>query len=196
MRRMKINDALLLALLLAVGFASSIFVNHEGDLFAFRRIAYYAAVFYIGILMDGIELKKANILTAILTVISVTLTGIFWDSGKEIYHIPIVNLITAIGFSLIIVIVFQKISDNVDLKLIPYIGKYSLDVYLLHIFFAAGGRMIINKLSGISVWICVPGLFIIALFLPLLAGIISRRIGVYDLFFKPYAFFVNLKKIG
>lgn len=190
--KIKLNDVWIFNILLVLGIIASLFVNQEGHLYIFRRILYYAFIFYIGILLTKIKTRTLYIVSCLLSIVSVNLTVIFWNSNIEIYHIPIVNLVTAIGYSLIIIVLTQIVSDNLDLN--NYIGKNSLDIYLLHVFFAAGGRMVVCKLGNIQPWFSIIFLFFTSLFIPLLIGFLLRKINAYDLIFKPYIFYKKRKR--
>lgn len=192
--KVKVNDVIILVFLFVVGLVASLLVNNEGSLFAFRRIAYYAIIFYLGTFIDKLDKKTINIIAIIFGIVAISLTVLFWNQDDEIYHIPIVNLFTAIGYCIAVIALIRSISDKINLSHLSYVGKNSLDIYLLHVFFAAGGRMVINKIGNIQAWISVIGLFVVALYIPLLIGIVLRKLGLYDIFFKPYIFIEKHKK--
>lgn len=194
-QKIKLNDiwgGVIFGIFSILGIIASLFANHEGDLFIFRRISYYALFFYFGILLTKIEDKVLYTISLVSSVAAVILTAIFWNSNVEIYHIPIVNLVTAIGYCLIVIVLMQMASDH--LSIIGYIGKNSLEIYLLHVFFAAGGRMVISKMGSIPPVFGVVCLFILSLLTPLLIGILLRKINIYDLAFKPYVFVEKARK--
>ncbi len=189
------KDQLLIGLL-GLAVVGALLVNHEGYLFAFRRVAYYALIFYIGIIYGKIKNKKyITYIGSWLLISSIILSILFWNNANEIYHIPVINLITAVGFSLGLIVMFDNLKFTDNFKLMPFIGRNSLDIYLLHVFFAAGSRMIIAKLGIANPSACFISVFLIAIFAPILAGIVGRKFGLYDFFFKPYTFLsrINVK---
>ena len=193
--KLKANNTIIIIALTIISLLASALVNKEGYLFAFRRIGYFGVIFYLGMLLNRDEYKKPLTIAGVaLAIISIILSIVFWNTGQEIYHIPAVNLITAVGFSLGIILIFQLISEKMNFKILTLVGRNSLDVYLLHVFLAAGCRMVISKVHGLSVWMSIITVFVISLFVPILIGIVARKINVYDLFFKPYGFVEKHRK--
>ena len=131
------------------------------------------------------NLKKR--MEIVVGIYSVLLIIIFWNSDLEIYHIPFVNLLVAIGMSVFIICLFNRITTLGSLKFLSVLGKNSLEIYILHVFFTAGSRMVIEKLNLTNVYICILCTLVTSLFLPIVIGLVARKIGVYAWIFKPYS---------
>lgn len=158
-----------------------------GGYFLIRRVMYYSLVFYLGIQISKRLIKYLNQSKSLVCGISGGgLIFLFWESEKEIYHIPIINLITAL---LVCFCVFGFFSSSNLLgksKLLCALGKNSLDIYLLHVFFTAGIRMLVQKLQFTNAVASILLTLIMALFLPVCVGYLLKKIHLYSLFFKPY----------
>ena len=82
-----------------------------------------------------------------------------------------------------IVCLFRK---HVSIVALQRVGKYSLDIYLLHTFITAANRKLLFR-CGID-WF-VPNIvvnFTMGLCLPIIASIILKRLGIYKYIFKPF----------
>ena len=53
--------------------------------------------------------------------------------------------------------------------------------------------MLLARMCWIPIWFGIIGTFVISLFIPLLVGMLARRIGAYDIMFKPY-YFIEKKR--
>lgn len=195
-QRIELRDRTIFIILLIISCCSTFFVENEGFFYVFRRIAYFGVFFFIGILLQEDNYNGGyQKISGVLTIMALILTFVFWSDEKEIYHIPIICLITALGFCFAIMFFFKNISDQLSPGILQIIGKNSLDIYLLHVFWAAGGRIFLRKYGFSNALITTIILFLISLFVPIILGIIARKLHVYDIFFKPYAFiekiFVN-----
>lgn len=156
--------------------------------FFIRRILYYLPVFFLGIMLSKGYLKNLKKrMEIVVGIYSVLLIIIFWNSDLEIYHIPFVNLLVAIGMSVFIICLFNRITTLGSLKFLSVLGKNSLEIYILHVFFTAGSRMVIEKLNLTNVYICILCTLVTSLFLPIVIGLVARKIGVYAWIFKPYS---------
>ena len=156
--------------------------------FMISNVLYYALFFFIGI---SYRRNKQWIigngpLTLILFCASAALCVMFWD--RAINRILIVSIIIALGFSLALWYVFEHIPFLGNCTLFKIVGKHALEIYLIHyvlipgveLFFLAVG---INHLYG-NIFLNL----VISAAAPVLISEICYKMGIHDLFFKPFTY--------
>lgn len=159
-------------------------------LFCIKLILYYSFIFYIGILLEkrlreGKTFKKMETIVILsMGAVSIGLTVLFW--GRKIKDIPIVNLITGLGISFLIVLVFMRVDILHRIKPLNYIGRRSIEIYLIHVFCTVGARPIIRMLGLSNPFLGVAITFLLSIAIPLLIGYVFKRLGLYDFLFRPY----------
>lgn len=192
----------LLVIMTLVGISGSV-LNGDflGGLFCINTTLYYSFIFYIGMflakrLQRDEALKKSETI-AILSVgvISVGLVALFWSNEVKLNQMPVVNLITALGISFLIILLFMRVDFLQNLKILRYIGQHSIEIYVIHVFCTAGVRPIIRRLGISNLYISITVTFMLSVAIPLLIGQISKRLGMYDWVFKPYFAIKRLKDI-
>lgn len=102
----------------------------------------------------------------------------------------ITGFYVALGASLFALHAFAHISflDNAFLNLV---GRYSLEVYLLHPFITAPARLVINKLGGASEFVTLIVSFAAATLIPIAVAWSLKKIGLHDPLFRPVRWFAN-----
>jgi fucose 4-O-acetylase-like acetyltransferase len=85
---------------------------------------------------------------------------------------------------------WKKLSGSPFLQLM---GKYCLELYLLHTFFTAGFRTLLPMVGIVSPWLSVWINFLLSTALSLGLALLSRRVWVLDIVFRPARFVTELK---
>ena len=182
------------AFLFVVSLASG-FVDTSGW-FQIRRIMYYAVFFWLGMkfISDPGFIVFRKPVTAICFVVSAVLAAIWWNRETMICDTPIVSTFVAFGIVLALIRVFSGV-DFLDRGkgLLNYLGKHSLEIYVIHSFLTAGNRVLLPKIGIHGFWLSVVCNLVISTGVSLLISGLFREIGIWDVFFRPYRVLARIK---
>ncbi len=158
------------------------------DWFQVQHILFNGLFFFLGISYINGDLIKlfSPVPAAAVFAFSCVTAALFFNDSRYVYNVPVINTVTAFGISVGLICLFSAVRFFSELKLLPYIGRHCLEVYLLHCFLTAGNRTIFAKLGINNFYISVMLNLLISTSLPLIFGIIADKLGFYELFFKPY----------
>ena len=158
------------------------------DWFQVQHLLFYAVFFYSGFLWMGREVEYSMwqiIISIILTASSVALLVAFWNQNEFICNIPIVSTIVAAGVSISIIKIFKNIKPLSKSRSLNYIGRHSLEIYVIHCFFTAANRVVLVKLGINNVYCSIAINTVISTVIPLIFAYTVGKTGLYDLFFRP-----------
>lgn len=168
-------------------------------LFEVSLVLYYAVFFFLGIIArkspgwvtDNKWVLAASLMVSVLLFIRV------WDKSQTktglINTIPVVSPVIALGLSLTIWYLFTHISCLGSSLLLRYLGRHSLEVYLIHIYFTAGMRVVLRFFDIQSFILSLAATIFTAIVVPLLCSEVLRKLRIYNLFFKPVTFALDLR---
>lgn len=172
------------------------------SLFDISRLMYYSFFFYIGIAYRRYKTesyKYSKVIICGMFLISCVLTAVFWNTAKEsdkyIDSIPIVKMIVAIGTAATIWFLFENIKLLAECKFLKYLGKRSLEIYVIHGFLISGLRPILNMLGVTNVYASIIINLILSILLPILFAEICRCLKIHDLIFKPISW-IKMKRVN
>ncbi len=155
------------------------------------NVLYYSFPFCIGIVDAYIGtkyLKEKKLLFLLCTLMSVGIFVYIVVFGIILYNVPILSFISATFISYSIFYLCRMIFLKLNLKLFQIIGRYSLEIYVLHCFITAGNRVLLPKIGINNFFINVVINLIMAITLPILFSYIAKKIHVYKYIFKPASF--------
>lgn len=130
----------------------AIYLNrqHSPDVFALTSVSRNAVIFMAGIVFSTIALNNTNARS--IGLVS-TITFILLSYTISVAHaIPSNDLWKlSLAFSGLLAVIYtcKIIPDSID-KPLAFIGKYSMIIYLLHILFGSGVRIVLSKGFGID----------------------------------------------
>lgn len=158
-----------------------------------KRIEYYSLFFYLGIsyrrygrwIFDNIWLALAAFGVSTLLIVK------FWQ--ENVSALPIINSITAFGIILVVWYIFQHIKFFERCELLKMIGRYSLEIYVIHGVIVAACRAVVQKIELDNVYIIVIGSFIISTIIPILFSMLCKRLNIHGLLFKPVTYVMNIR---
>lgn len=169
-------------------------------LFDLKRVFFFALFFFLGITLTFLEelaVKTGRetlflFIPAVFFAAAIVLFIVFWDRDVFLHDRFIVNTVIGTGISLGLYYSFKRIRFLGENRFLVWIGKHSLEIYLLHTFILTAVRVLFGRI-GIqnTVFLILSGLCL-GVFLPLLIALIFRKIRIYDLFFSPFVFFRRL----
>lgn len=181
------KDDLLLLLTVAVSLCSIVV---RSRLFEARNLLYYALFFYLGILYCKNRMHPLFSLPAVLTLFALSCVcfAVFWGDSRTLNNIALVNCVTALGFSLVLVQLFEKVGMLANNAVFRLVGKNCLEVYVTHCFLTAGFRAVFPKIGIHHIVVSVLLNAVLSTVIPLAAAAAVRSLGVHDIFFKPYTY--------
>lgn len=128
-----------------------------------------------------------------LMIISMLIcTTYFLFINEYIRTKPLLNCIIAFSLSLMIWKIFENYANRHIIKFFAPIGKYSLEIYLIHSFIISGLKSFMFKIQIDNYYICILICTSFGIFIPILISLIAKKIGIHNFFFKPVHY---LKKV-
>lgn len=165
------------------------YINKNGW-FELQHVLFFSLFFFLGIwIASGTKLiwEKGIVLVSIM--VSFILSVAFFNDETYICSIPLINTIVSFGIVVCLVWLFKNISAIGNSKTLIYLGRHSLEIYLLHCFITAANRSLFVRMNVTNIWIAVITNELCGLILPLLFSYVTRRWGYYNLFFRPINLF-------
>lgn len=151
-------------------------------------IFYYIIFFWTGILFTNF--KGITILNIYLYTISafagLLVLILVLNCEHNIKNIPIVN--TAVALLIVGIIIYYSYSREIRNKYLEYIGKNSLTIYVFHPFFVTACRIVCFKLHIMGITSIVV-MIAIGVCTPLVIVDVSKKLGLYNVLFKPIYLF-------
>ena len=169
-RILRMNQIAVIVVLFIVS-AISGFVNVNGW-FELNHILHDAFFFYLGIMYTERQTRR-----------------FFKPVIIGILFLPIVNTIVATGIVVGIIYLFSHIEIANRKGLYNYLGKHSLEIYVIHCFLTAGNRVLFAKLGIANVYVSIILNMTLSISGSLFFSYITRKLQVYNLFFRPYRLF-------
>lgn len=167
-----------------------------GQFTATAIVAYYL-FFFIGLLISKRKDFDEWIGKPPVIVLNFAI-GIFiglafsYRQGEEIgwSQIPVLGSVMALALSLAFIGLAQKFS----IVVFELLGRYSLEIYLIHCFITAGNRKILPMLGITTFGASFVVNLLMAVTIPVLFSMLLKKIGLYVLMFKPATYFAKLKE--
>ncbi len=185
--KIKINPYLLLGIGLAFNIFSN-FLSNLGTVSELPKILYYFLIFMLGCFWrkrtDFFEKHRKKLY--IFSGCSIVLLAVVWPFSERIDKVPVANIFVAVGISFLFIFLFEKVKALGNNRFLQYCGKRALEIYVIHCFFTAGFRVVLN---GIGITSSVLSLIlntVLSLFLSLAFDWIVKKIKLHSLLFKPY----------
>lgn len=119
--------------------------------FAVSSALYYALFFCIGIkLCEYGEKVPKNYKTLVLVgaTVSIILMVVFWKSEEMYNSIFGVNIVIGAAISLFVIYVFKSNRSLSENKVLTYLGKHSLEIYLVHTYFVTASKIVLSHFIG------------------------------------------------
>lgn len=159
--------------------------------FTASKTLYHALFFFIGI--AGKKYKNWIIgnkqITLVIFLVAVGMGVLVWnkerDTSKYANRIFILSIVVALGVSLALWYIFEHINFIGNRRILRLCGKYSLEIYVIHIFFVFGFRMVFLKANLYNVYISAVLNLFISTTAPVLFSILCKKLKIHGLFFKP-----------
>lgn len=161
------------------------------------RLIYYLLFFYYGYLIQRDEKIKKNILNNKYFVLNLFII-IAWFIAEFKFSILFekINILKPFIIILIINIIFYLtiLFNECNLVVLHYLGKNSLEIYLLHRFFLLVVRHAINWMHIDSMILGLSVITIVGITGPLIISFILKVCGLWEILFSPFCFVKAIKK--
>lgn len=174
--KIKNYEVNLIILLLLKVIASAYDIN----IFILNAIMSWSLYFYIGIVLDRILYKNINLFTLISIYFTLNLASYIWGINNVV-----LDIIIALLGSISVINIFIKLDGKKDKNFFGILGKYTFEIYLLHITIGSGMRIFLTKFGIYNLIIHLILDISLAVIIPILIGIFSKRVQIIDLFFRP-----------
>lgn len=171
--------------------AISIIANIYSNLFDFdtgfpiKLLLYHMLFFEIGVVLKDEFLwrdKKWSWMFCVFSFLLCTYIIVMQFNPRFVFGL---NMIVAIIISMSILILCKKCNDNI---LLEYVGKHSLEIYVLHCFITAANRKIFMFLGLSNIYMHFILNVILAIALPVLFTMFLKKNHLYEFVFKPIKF--------
>ena len=155
--------------------------------FDLKRALYYLLFFYLGIILNKKEeiLEKKRLAFLLFPCI-ILLYIMFWNQKIKLNSILLVS--QALGFtcSLFVFCVFKQYRILGENRFLRFIGRYGLEIYLLHTYILTAFRALLKQLNINSIPIILLVSSLAGVFIPIAIAAISKKLHIYDFLFSPY----------
>lgn len=180
-----------------IGIFAAIFILSQfcsfKPLLIFRE---YGLFFFLGVLAFKLGNKYAfgEYWFYIILAAGITFSVVFWKQGQYLIETAYVRLITGSAFSIFLFFIFGKANCIGNSRILAYLGKHSLEIFLIHQPVVTAMRIAITKI-GISNALlgCVLN-FCISVIIPIAVAVAAKKAGIWELLFRPYSFFIKKKQ--
>lgn len=187
----KVNKYVLVSIFAVLALASQLFTF---PYFEINKLLYYAFFFNMGTFLKSCNLKalKSKILTVVLFFISVTLIVLLWSPERYINSCFAVSIIVALGISFMLWCLFINIGFLGGSNLLQTVGRYCLEIYVIHCVFTAGLRMIFSKVGIENVYVSIILNTVISTIIPMIFSAVCKKLNIHGLLFRPVTYISNL----
>lgn len=170
------------------------------DWFAMHDFLHYALFFYVGAMLqrnqagilDDRKFVVASFLGAMI-LIATTWNSTVITEQIRIDNIPIVSTLVGAGCAMAIWYAFRHVPYLHHNRFFAMIGKYSLEVYVIHCVFTAGFRTVFPRIGITNGYISIALNVVLSTAVPILFSKLCTAFHVHDLFFKPASYFQRAK---
>lgn len=143
----------------------------------FQLMASHVIYFETGIIaaLAAQPFKRMVNLKSVVIVSGIAVVSLFIAGAGHGSSIRMVGAFAGITFCISSSMVLGK--SYFWQKTLGYLGQFSLQIYVLHIIFSAGGRVLLAKFGVESFWIHLVAGAILGVVAPLIASIIDAKFG-------------------
>ena len=172
----------------------SIFI--KTNIYFIDSIMSYSIYFYLGSFINDKNRfqGKKNSFINIASIGTYFVFSVLFYKIKDNINFYISNLISIIFAIAAIFICVNVFRGGIKLKILTTFKKYTYQIYLLHIIFAAGTRIVLYKIGINNYWLHLIISLLISIYSPLIIAIISEKLKYPNFFFYPTKTLKELKE--
>ncbi len=174
------------AMLLQFGYAT-----HTDDFHQIYKMIYHLPTFVLGMLLASDKDKLVqNIAThRLYTMTLLTFALILYLSVHSVTNHcadVLLTIIENIAGAFIVYTIFLRTSHLSGNKFLIKIGRYALEIYVLHVFFTAGLRSLLPKLGVADIYASISLNMVLSIGISILIGYALKKVGLHTLVFRPF----------
>ena len=174
--------ALTLLVSLCILFLSAAYLEPVPNLFSFKGAIYLFPFFLFGISLyryKRIIFKRPYIIVlGLIFIAGITLQQLSWKG-----IIPLQGRMSVLALAIGITGVYLLFQLRIKSKPLIWIGKYAYEIFLFHVFFTGGTRIILLKMGVENKWTILTIALGISILIPILLQEVFSRSGILSLLF-------------
>jgi glucans biosynthesis protein C len=172
--------ALALVFAFLIFFLSRTYLIATPNLFSFKGAIYLFPFFLLGIGFN--RFKKALFTHRLLVMVSIIFAlGIFLQQLTWLHFLPHQSKQSLLGVVVGVTAVFLLFNLKIKNNVLIWIGGYAYSIFLFHVFFTGGTRIVLLKLGLDNKWVILLSALIISLIIPILIEIVVKRSRILSL---------------
>ena len=146
-------------------------------------LIYFFNYFFMGICFSKYNLKIKNSLSYCCLIIAFVVMILNLNNPQYLYKIRLVSTIIGLSMSIGIFSIFSNL--NIQNRCLRFIGRSSLEIYLVHCYFTSLNRPLLLKIGISNFYINVFMNFIISLIASLIIMQMSKKLKIHKYIFTP-----------
>lgn len=96
--------------------------------------------------------------------------------------------------SIAILFLFENVGALGRNRILKILGRYSLEIYVIHCLFTAGLRVLLPKIGIENLLVCFLLNVIISITIPILFAILCKKLHIHEILFKPATYLIKAKE--
>lgn len=187
-----------MVIFMIIGFTGDYVVDQTRESVAeLYRLCKYSGFFAVGINYaiagigrDDKELKRKRVISAaVLFVMGVIICCAFWDRNgwRVLYKEQVVGILAGLLICPLIWFLFSSVIPDRYTGFLQFVGRYSLDIYVVHILFTAAIRVLLVR---IGLTYAIPAILIntvISTAVSILIAVILKKLHLHRFIYKPFS---------
>ena len=172
--------------LMMIYFILSMFDSNTYIVLKIIHLIYYFIFFYLGVKMNEKHICKKYCVISIVSLLILNVTYIIFLNSEYIRDIRIFNFLFASFCSYVIICLFKKYFSKKYFYVLNYVGKNSLELYVLHCYLTTFFRVFLVKINITNFYVnfSINSLFSIILTLAFVEFI--KKINIHNYLFYPF----------
>ncbi|TWI56587.1 fucose 4-O-acetylase-like acetyltransferase [Pseudomonas duriflava] len=169
--------------IMAIGIVASLNYESFPEFFCFYKAVQLFPFFLLGLGLyrysDQLVTIKKQVTIALCLLVLVVIDQAYLFDQIDFSDSEMSLIGTALGLTAIYMIITKRIY----FKPLAWLGYFSFEIYLFHVFGTAGSRIVLNKLSIHDPWIMFTVSMVLGLLLPVMLKKAVERINILNLAF-------------
>ena len=155
--------------------------------FSAKNFLFYLLFFVLGMVLNEkpqLLEKKALIFTPLPLITA--LFVLFWHDSRTLQSIPFVNTALGLSCSLCLFGLFCQCRPLGESLALSFVGRYSLEIYVLHLHFGTFCRALFRRTSLTDPLLLTLIASVISVLVPIAVTLLCKKLGIYRYLFAPF----------